>query len=96
MLHKRLTTPEADLPWGPFRLGRMGVPITLGALVYTTLAVFFSFWPSVTPVNAVSMNYASLVFGGFLLIALAFWYFHGHKVYIGPIWEFDEEYRRMN
>lgn len=96
MLHKRLTTPDSELPWGPFRLGRMGVPITIGALIYTFLAVFWSFWPSVTPVTAISMNYSSLVFGGFLLISLIFWFLHGRKTYIGPIWELQGEYVRTN
>jgi len=96
MLHKRLTTPDSEIPWGPFRLGRLGVPITIGALCYTVLAVFFSFWPSIIPVTVTSMNYASLIFGGFLLISLAFWFIHGRKVYIGPIWEFDGEYVRRN
>ncbi|CAG8981069.1 hypothetical protein HYALB_00013253 [Hymenoscyphus albidus] len=96
MLHKRLTTPESELPWGPFRLGKMGFPITIGALIYTFLAVFFSFWPAVTPVNAVSMNYAALIFGGFLIICLAFWFIHGRKVYVGPIWELQGEYVRTN
>ena len=96
MLHKRLTTPESELPWGPFRLHRWGVPITIGALIYTVLAVFFSFWPAITPVTAVTMNYASLIFGGFVLISLAFWFAHGRKVYIGPIWEFEQGYVRKN
>ena len=96
MLHKRLTTPDSELPWGPFRLGRLGVPITVGALIYTSLAVFFSFWPSITPVTAVTMNYASLIFGGFLLFSLVFWFVHGRKVYVGPIWEFDRGYTRKN
>ena len=88
MLHKRLTTPPSKLPWGPFRLGVLGVPITVAAIAYSIMGMFFSFWPSFLPVEAAAMNYSSVVFGAAVLLSLGFWVGHGRKVYVGPIWEF--------
>ncbi|MCJ1474037.1 hypothetical protein MMC13_002695 [Lambiella insularis] len=96
MLHKRLTTPASDMPWGPFRLGRAGVPITITAIVYGIIAMFFSFWPSDVVVTAASMNYSVVIFGAALLFSLGFWFFHGRQVYVGPIWEFDSEIGRRD
>ena len=89
MLHKRLTTPESALPWGPFRLKRLGVPITIITMVYTIIAFFFTFWPVTPAVNAITMNYNVLLFGGTILFALFFWAFWGRKVYKGPIIEVE-------
>ena len=96
MLHKRLTTPDAQIPWGPFRLGRWGVPLTVVAIVYTTVALFFSFFPGSLPVTPENMNYSVLIYGAAILFMLGFWVVHGRKVYTGPIWEFDGDFVRRN
>ncbi|KAF4630595.1 hypothetical protein G7Y89_g7543 [Cudoniella acicularis] len=57
MLHKRLTTPDADINWGPFRLGKWGVPVTVGSLAYSILGTFFSMWPVANHPNLESMNF---------------------------------------
>jgi choline transport protein len=89
MLHKRLTTPESELPWGPFRLKKFGVPLTIIAMAYTGLGLFWSFWPYTPEVSAENMNYSVLLFGGALIFAMIFWAFWGRKVYVGPILEFS-------
>ncbi|EDN92338.1 hypothetical protein SS1G_08201 [Sclerotinia sclerotiorum 1980 UF-70] len=52
MLVKRLKTPASEMPWGPFRLRKLGVPITIVAMIYTVIALFFSFWPAFSTVDA--------------------------------------------
>lgn len=96
MLHKRLTTANSEIPWGPFRLGKAGIPITIFALIYTVWALFFSFWPTTSHVEADTMNYSVLIFGAAVLFSLIFWAFWGRKTYVGPIWELqsDGEYIR--
>ena len=89
MLHKRLTTNQSELPWGPFRLGRWGVPITIIAQVYTLIGLFFSFWPYTPEVTAETMNYSSLMFGAIMIFSLLFWVIWGRKVYVGPLLEID-------
>ena len=86
-LHKRLTTPEHEMEYGHFKLGRSGVPVTIGALIYSLIRTFFSFWPATREVTAVTMNWSVVVFGGVLLYSLLFWVLYGRKVYTGPIIE---------
>ncbi|CAD6573229.1 MAG: hypothetical protein ASARMPREDX12_005912 [Alectoria sarmentosa] len=87
MLNKRLTTPNSDLPWGPFRLGRAGVPVTVVAIAYSVLGAFFSMWPTAVKPSAESMNYCVVVFGGAMVFSLLFWLAYGRKHYTGPVLE---------
>lgn len=86
-LHRKLTTPAGEMIYGPFQLGRASVPIILVSLAYSVVGIFFSFWPPASKVNAVTMNWSILVFGGVLLFSLFFWALQGRKVYTGPILE---------
>ena len=87
MLNKRLTTPNSEIPWGPFRLGRAGVPVTLLAIAFSLVEVFFSMWPATPDPTPVSMNYCVLGYGAALLFSLGFWVLYGRKTYKGPIME---------
>jgi amino acid transporter len=87
MLHKRLTLPDAKILWGPFKLGRAGVPITVLSIAYTVLGIFFSFWPASPTVTPNTMNWSIAVFGGTLIFCLFFWMIYGRHVYKGPIIE---------
>lgn len=87
MLRLRLTNTDLDIPWGPFRLGRWGVPITIVAMAYTIICLFFSFWPVSPQVTPTTMNYSVLIFGGALIFSLGFWVVYGRHVYTGPIVE---------
>jgi len=89
MLHKRLTTADSDIHWGPFKLGRWGVPITLLSIAYSLLGFFFSFFPPTKEVTPVTMNWSSAVFGGVLLLSLVHWFFFARHVYTGPVVEVD-------
>lgn len=95
MLAKRLKTPASEMPWGPFRLRKLGVPITVVAIIYTVIALFFSFWPAFSTVDAANMNWSCLIFGGAVIFSMIFWLVHGRKVYVGPIWEFEGQFVRV-
>ena len=82
LVMKRLR--KESIPFGPWRLGRFGLWINLYAIAFGTFIVIFLPWPSATPVNAASMNYAGPVFGGLCLIALLDWIFRGRHYYSGP------------
>lgn len=86
LLHKRLTAPS-DIKYGPFTMGRAGVPIAILAIAYSILGLFFSFWPPTPAVTAETMNWSVLVYGAAVLFSLGFWVVHGRKVYTGPIME---------
>lgn len=89
LLLKRLTTPSYDsIRWGPFKLGPVfGLIVNVASICYGLLAVFFSFWPATAVVNAQTMNWSVVVFGGVLLFSIGFWAVHGRKVYTGPVVE---------
>ena len=72
MLHRRLTTPDAASPWGPFKLGRAGVPVTVLAITYSAFGAFFSVWPATPKPDAEGTNYDILVFGATIIFSLSF------------------------
>ena len=85
MLNRRLTAPDCDLPWGPFRLGHSDVPIAVVAIAHSILRAFFSMWPTTVQPNAESMNYCVVVFGAVMIFCLLFWLAYGRKHYTGPV-----------
>ena len=84
MLWRRLTMPAAKMPWGPFRLGAFGVPITILSLIYSVIGVIFSFWPPVAEVDATSFNWSVVVFLGVIFLSIAWWGIKARKTYAGP------------
>jgi choline transport protein len=85
LLYKRLTTPPNLMEYGPFSLGRAGIPIIIGSLIYSMVGIFFSFWPEDSVVDAHSMNWSIVVSGAMFLFSLVFWFTHGRKAYTGPV-----------
>ena len=84
MLHRRLTTPAEDIAWGPFRLGKAGVPLTIIALIYSFVGFFFSFWPPVADFTVATFNWSLVVYFGILFLAIGWWAIRARKTYKGP------------
>lgn len=95
MLLYRLRTPQSSVPWGPFRLGRAGIPVTMFSIIYSAQGMFFSFWPPDSHVDFESMNWSAVVFVGVNVISLIFWFTHGRKVYTGPLVEITVRQRTV-
>lgn len=89
LLHKRLTTPEHEMNYGPFQNGRFGVPVIIGSIIYSIIGIFFSFWPGSLNPTLVNMNWSVVVFCGAMVLSMGFWFVHGRLVYTGPIVEID-------
>ena len=69
--------------YGPFKLGRWGIPINLFAVVYILYTLSFVPLPSIIPVTGSNMKYAGPLVGAVLVIALADWIFSGrHRFHI--------------
>ncbi|PYI06035.1 amino acid permease [Aspergillus sclerotiicarbonarius CBS 121057] len=83
MLMKRIRAPS-EIRWGPFALGKLGIPINIFAVLYGTYITIFLPWPETQPVTASSMNYGAPVFGIALLFAVVDWFVRGHKKWNGP------------
>ncbi|TKA83850.1 hypothetical protein B0A55_00119 [Friedmanniomyces simplex] len=84
VLYRRLTAPQL-LPKAQWGLGRWGVPVNAAGAAYAWFAFFWAFWPSSTPVTANSMNYAVVMFGGVMIIALLYFVVKARKTYAGPV-----------
>ncbi|KAA8612366.1 GABA permease [Pyrenophora tritici-repentis] len=85
--HAALVGPDS-LQWGPWKVpGIFGVANNLFACCYLLVLWFFSFWPGSVEVDAQSMNFSSVTFGGTVLFAIFWYYVRGRKTYRGPIIE---------
>jgi len=84
MLYKRLTTPSSDILWGPFKLGKAGVPITIFAICYSFIGWLFSFYPPVAEVSVTTWNWSMVVYWCVIFIALLWWVLRARHYYTGP------------
>ncbi|KAF1961459.1 amino acid permease-like protein [Byssothecium circinans] len=67
-----------------FSLGRFGYAINVATLGWICLAVVLFCMPVSLPVEAGSMNYASVVFAGFASISVGWYFARGRKDFKGP------------
>jgi hypothetical protein len=87
MIVKRLSGERIN--FGPWNLGRFGLPINIFAAIYTFVTVIFTFFPPALPVNAVTMNYSCVVYGGVIILGLIYYAVWGRKKFVGPNVELD-------
>ena len=90
MLYKRLTVDNAGFLWGPFRLGRAGVPLTIIALMYSLVGWSFSFWPPTAAVTVKTFNWSLVVYMSVVTLAILWWVAYARHTYTGPRIEFPE------
>jgi choline transport protein len=72
------------IPYGPFRLGRWGLPINLFAIVYGIYILIWLPFPPYLPVTAKNMNYSGPILGAILIFALFDWSIWGKKRFEVP------------
>lgn len=83
-----VNTAGARLVWGPFHLpGIWGIIVNAWALIYMTIAVFFTFWPTSWVVDVQTMNFSVVGTVGTIILSLFYYIFRASKVYEGPIME---------
>ncbi|BCS25685.1 putative GABA permease [Aspergillus puulaauensis] len=83
-----VNTIGAKLVWGPFHVpGIWGVLVNIFAIVYALIVVFFSFWPSETPVVLETMNFSVVGTVSVILLSIVYYYARARHVYTGPIIE---------
>ena len=78
------------IQWGPWNMGKFGLPVNLFAMVYIVIALFFSFWPQTLVVTPATMNWSSLVFGVVIIFSVGWFVVRGRKFFAGPIIEVTE------
>ena len=73
------------IPYGPFHLGRFGLPINIFALVYAVFIAIFLPFPPFVPVNSTTMSYGGPVMGFVMIFAILDWFFNGRKRFQVPV-----------
>jgi hypothetical protein len=84
VLYRRIYFPDL-LPKCQWSLGKWGVAVNTGALLYSTFAFFWSFWPNEVPVTVENFNWAVVMFLATAIIAIFDWCVRGRHVYKGPV-----------
>ncbi|KAN0095828.1 Amino acid/polyamine transporter I [Hyaloscypha variabilis] len=78
--NKRYEVSQARWNCGPV----VGPIANVVALVWITFEVVLFSMPTALPVTAITMNYASVVFVGFLAISAVWYFVYARRVYKGP------------
>ncbi|KAI9648810.1 hypothetical protein NHQ30_003451 [Ciborinia camelliae] len=76
---------QGALPTRRWSLGKYGMAINIGALVFLTPIWFFAFWPLTLPVTAQNLNWSSVMFVGAVGVSLVYYYGWARFVYKGPM-----------
>ena len=82
---------KMHIPFGPFRLGRWGLPINIMSICYSVVLLVFMVLLPYRLVTASNMNYAGVIFGTLLFAVLAVRLLYGRKNFKGLIREIMEE-----
>jgi choline transport protein len=84
LVYGRTPSTYRIVRFGPFTLGRWGSAINIFALLWGTLAMLFSTFPSYQPVTPENMNYSSVVMGGWVILGAIYYVVFQRKSYKGP------------
>lgn len=77
--------------YGPFKLGRWGIPINTLALAYAMYCVFWMPWPPLYPVTSKTMNYAGPITIVVIILAVLDWFTSGKKRFSIPQSQYSTE-----
>ncbi|KAF7717050.1 Uncharacterized protein PECH_000756 [Penicillium ucsense] len=84
MIIRRFDTSRGPIPFGPWKLGRYGLPINIISLIYGIFVCIFVPFPTKIPVTAANMNWSGPVFLGVVLLLLVDWTFRARHKFVGP------------
>ena len=85
LIMKRLRGEEVRM--GPWTLGKFGLPVNIISVCFLIISVIFSFFPPAVPVTLETMNWSCVMFGGIVILGIAWYAAFGRKQYHGPIIE---------
>lgn len=71
--------------WGPFKLGKAGPLVNMGAMTYIVFVLIWMPFPSMLPVDRWNMNYAGPIAGGVIIAAGLDWCINGRKRFNVPV-----------
>lgn len=71
MLLRRLSASPPE--FGPWTMGKLGMPVNIFALVYTGYIIVWLPFPTTMPITGANFNYSSPILAAVLLLALGLW-----------------------
>lgn len=83
ILIRRIRGPTID--YGPFKLGKWGIPINLFSLIYLLFVIIWMPFPTILPVTWSNMNFAGPIVLVIIVGAIADWTISGHKRFRLPV-----------
>lgn len=99
ILARWLGPERANFKRGPFHLGAMSLPVSIVAVSFMIVMAVILCFPAQPEVDAVTMNYTALVFGGVVLFATAYYWMPvvgGNKWFKGPAVTADTEIEEIH
>ena len=78
---------QGPLPPHQWDMGRFGLWINVGAVMWLMTVWVFCFFPIALPVTAASMNWNCVLYGGIIIIGLSYWFIWGRKAYTPPVFK---------
>jgi choline transport protein len=91
MFFIRRFSRERPIEFGPWNMGKFGMAVNILAIAFCIFLIIFLPFPTILPVTAQNMNYASVVFIGVILFSGVDWLVRGRNRYTGPIREISSE-----
>ena len=90
LIYARMKGP---LPARRWDLGKMGLPINIGAVLWLSTVWVFCFFPLAIepPVTPTTMNWNVVIYGGVIIIGMIYWFAWGRKHYNPPVFSVKRE-----
>lgn len=70
--------------YGPFNLGRFGIPVNIFSICYCIFVIVWLPFPAILPVTAANFNYAGPNMFAVIVIALVDWFVSRHERFRVP------------
>ncbi|CAK7200079.1 hypothetical protein SEUCBS139899_002767 [Sporothrix eucalyptigena] len=83
LIMRRLRGPA--LPTSRWSLGRWGLAVNIGAVVYLAVVWVFVFFPQEVNPTLDTMNWNVVIFVGTMLFSVVYYFIWGHKRYMAPV-----------
>lgn len=84
LIFARLRGPLPPHRWD---LGKLGLPINIGAVAWLVTVWVFCFFPLATPTTPQTMNWNCVIYGGLVIIGLVYWFVWGRRFYRPPVFD---------
>jgi choline transport protein len=82
IIRRLSSTPLPNRRWS---LGKFGIFINIGAVLFLLVVWVFVFFPLTTPVTASTMNWNVVMFMGTMVFAVVYYLVQGRKTYTAPV-----------